>query len=149
MSSNPRPQIKGLSLKRVTADTPFTIDYEWWQKSELDLKTYLFSRLSIEAEVEMDSSNDQVDLVDAETGEVVTVDGFEFMVQTYFNQLPEDFAERMSLVDAVFCVLLANANRPMTVWEIANKVKRPVDTILRTVGGPKIYLGIRPVPEEE
>lgn len=149
MSSNPRPQIKGLSLKRVTADTPFTIDYEWWQKSELDLKTYLFSRLSIEAEVEMDSSSDQVDLVDAETGEVVTVDGFEFMVQTYFNQLPEDFAERMSLVDAVFCVLLANANRPMTVREIADKVKRPVDTILRTVGGPKIYLGIRPVPEEE
>ncbi|MBX3060790.1 MAG: hypothetical protein KF770_30385, partial [Anaerolineae bacterium] len=101
------------------------------------------------AEVEMDSSSDQVDLVDAETGEVVTVDGFEFMVQTYFNQLPEDFAERMSLVDAVFCVLLANANRPMTVREIADKVKRPVDTILRTVGGPKIYLGIRPVPEEE
>lgn len=149
MSSNPRPQIKGLSLKRITADTPFTIDYEWWQKSELDLKTYLFSRLSIEAEVEMDSSSDQVDLVDEETGEVVTVDGFEFMVQTYFNQLPEDFAERMSLVDAVFCVLLANANRPMTVREIADKVKRPVDTILRTVGGPKIYLGIRPVPEEE
>ncbi|HRQ40161.1 MAG TPA: hypothetical protein PLD25_19800 [Chloroflexota bacterium] len=149
MSTNPRPQIKGLSLKRVSADTPFIIDYDWWQKSELDLKTYLFSRLSIETEVEMDNSNEQVDLVDAETGEVVTVDGFEFMVQTYFNQLPEDFAERMSLVDAVFCVLLANANQPMTAHEVADKVKRPVDTILRTVGGPKIYLGIRPVLEED
>lgn len=150
MSTNPRPQIKGLSLKRVTAETPFTIDYEWWQKSELDLKTYLFSRLSIDTEVEMESGGDQrVDLVDEETGEVVTVDGFEFMVQTYFNQLPEDFAERMSLVDAVFCVLLANANQPMTAREVAEKVKRPVDTILRTVGGPKIYLGIRPVLEEE
>ncbi|MCL4266458.1 MAG: hypothetical protein KJ069_24885 [Anaerolineae bacterium] len=149
MSNNPRPQIKGLSLKRVTADTLFTIDYEWWQKSELDLKTYLFSRLSLDAEVEMDSDSQQVDLVDAETGEVVTVDGFEFMVQTYFNQLPEDFAERMSLVDAVFCVLLANANQPMTAREVADRVKRPVDTILRTVGGPKIYLGIRPVAEED
>lgn len=149
MSNNPRPQIKGLSLKRVTADTLFTIDYEWWQKSELDLKTYLFSRLSLDTEVEMDSDSQQVDLVDAETGEVVTVDGFEFMVQTYFNQLPEDFAERMSLVDAVFCVLLANANQPMTAREVADRVKRPVDTILRTVGGPKIYLGIRPVAEED
>ncbi len=149
MSSNPRPHIKGLSLKRVTADTPFTIDYEWWQKSELDLKTYLFSRLSLDAEIEMDNTNDQVDLVDPETGEVVTVDGFEFMVQSYFSQLPDDFAERMSLVDAVFCILLANANQPLTARELAERVKRPVDTILRTVGGPKIYLGIRPVLEEE
>lgn len=149
MSTNPRPQIKGLSLKRVTADTPFTIDYEWWQKSELDLKTYLFSRLSLDAEVEMDTTSEQVDLVDPETGEVVTVDGFEFMVQSYFSQLPDDFAERMSLVDAVFCILLANANQPLTARELADRVKRPVDTILRTVGGPKIYLGIRPVSEEE
>jgi len=149
LSTNPRPQIKGLSIKRATADTPFTIDYEWWQKSELDLKTYLFSRLNIDSEMEAQGDVDQVDLVDAETGEVVTVDGFEFMVQAYFSQLPEDFAEQMSLVDAVFCVLLANANQPMTAQEVAEKVKRPVDTILRTVGGPKIYLGIRPVLEED
>ena len=148
MAQRPRPKPKASMLKRPTADTKFIIDYDWWDKSDLDLKTYLLTRLPIDEDVPAEADTDEVDLVDSETGEVYRVDSFQYIVQTYFNQLPEDFATRTSLVDAVFCVLLANANIPMTAQEIADRVHRPVNTVLKTVGGPKIYQGIRPLLDE-
>lgn len=148
MAQSPRPQIKTSLLKRATEDTKFYVDYEWWEKSDLDLKTYLFTRLPIEEDANLEIEASEVDLVDPETGEVYRVDGFQYIVKTYFNQLPEDFATRTSLVDAVFCVLLANANQPMSAQEIAKRVNRPTETVLKTIGGPKIYQGIRPLPDD-
>ena len=145
MASNPRPKIKPSLLKRATADTKFYIDFDWWEKSQLDIKTYLSTRLNLGEDISFNSEVDEVDIVHPETGEVKRVDGFQYVVQTYFNQLPPDFATRTSLVDAVFCVLLANANQPMTAREIAEKVNRTPSVILKTVGGPRIYQGIRPV----
>jgi methyltransferase-like protein len=135
-------------LKRATPDTRFYIDYDWWDRSDLDLKTYLLTRLDIGEDINLESNMDEVDLVDAATGEVTRVDGFQYVIQAYFNQLPDDFVTRTSLVDAVFCVLLANANKPMTALEIAQKVKRPPETILKTMGGPKVYQGVRPILDE-
>lgn len=149
MSNIPRPKLKTSALKRVTPETRFYIDYEWWDKSELDLKSYINTRLSLDEEINLESESEEVDLVDANTGEVVKVDGFQYLIQTYFEQLPEDFATRTSLVDAVFCVLLANANQPMTANEIAEKVDRPTATIIKTIGGPKIYQGIRPILDDD
>lgn len=148
MAQRPRPKPKATMLKRPTAETKFIIDYDWWEKSDLDLKTYLLTRLPIDDEVPTEIDTNEVDLIDPETGEVHRVDGFQYIVQTYFSQLPEDFTTRTSLVDAVFCVLLANANIPMTAQEIADKVHRSVGTILKTVGGPKIYQGIRPLLDD-
>lgn len=135
-------------LKKVTADTRFYIDYDWWDKSDLDLKTYLLTRLDIGEDINLELETDEVDLIDAETGEVTRVDGFQYVVQAYFSQLPDDFVTRTSLVDAVFCVLLANANKPMTAAEIAQRVKRSSSTILKTMGGPKIYQGVRPILDD-
>jgi len=149
LSKNPRPKLKVSSLKRATPDTQFNIDYDWWEKSNLDLKTYLHTRLFIDESISFDSDIDEVDLIDAQTGEVRRVDGFQYALQNYFSQLPDDFTSRTSLVDAVFCVLLGNANQPMTAKAIAAQVHRPVDVILKTIGGPQIYQGIRPVLTED
>jgi hypothetical protein len=146
----PRPQLKTPVLKRITEETKFHIDFEWWGKSGLDLKTYLLSRLDIpEGAIAGDMAQDEVDLVDAQTGEVRRVDGFQFVLQTYFSQLPEDFVLRTSLVDAIFFVLLANANQPLAVSEIADRVHRPPDMVMRTLSGKQVYQGIRPIFEEE
>lgn len=147
MTNQSRPKIKPSLLKPVTADTQFYIDYDWWEASDLDIKTYLYSRLSMGDEVSLDPGAEEVDLINSQTGEVKRVDGFQYVVQTYFSQLPEDFATRTSLVDAVFCVLLANANEPMTAREIAEKVHRSPEVVLRTIGGPRVYQGIRSVQE--
>jgi hypothetical protein len=150
LSTMPRPKLSPSLLKRPTAETKFHIDYDWWEQSNLDLKTYLFSRLPVSEETaSINTEAELVDLIDMNTGEVRRVDGFQYLVQTYFRQLPDDFASRMSLVDAVFCVLLAGGNQPMTAQEIAERVTRPVETILRTFGGPKVYQGIRPLFDDE
>jgi len=67
-------------------DTKFHIDFDWWDKSELDLKTYLFSRLDLGDESSLDMGVEQVDLVDENTGEVRTVDGFQYALQAYFSR---------------------------------------------------------------
>lgn len=148
MAKSPRPKLSPSMLKKVTPDTRFYIDYDWWDKSDLDLKTYLLTRLDLGEDINLESQTDEVDLVDATTGEVTRVDGFQYVIQAYFSQLPDDFVSRTSLVDGVFCVLLANANKPMTAIEIAEKVKRSPSTILKTMGGPKIYQGVRPILDE-
>jgi len=149
LSSNPRPKLKISALKRASADTRFYVDYDWWEKSNLDLKTYLHTRLSFGEGFSFEADVNEVDLVDPHTGEVRQVDGFQYALQSYFGQLPSDFATRTSLVDAVFCVLLANANQPMTAVEIAERVGRPPDVVLKTIGGPNVYQGIRPIFDDD
>jgi len=143
--SRPRPKISATHLKRPSLDTKFHIDFDWWDESDLDLKTYLFSRLEIGDESTLDLGVDHVDLVDPETAEVRQVDGFQFALQTYFSQLPDDFAQQSSLVDAIFFVLLANANKPMSARELAQNVARDPDMVLKTISGGRIYQGIRPI----
>lgn len=147
MSPNPRPQIGAPVIQQMTPETKLHIDFDWWEKSNLDLKTYLYTRLGLGESVPADVDA-KVDLIDPETAEVTRIDGFQYVVQTYFNQLPPDFAQRGSLVDAVFCVLLANANRPMTIEDIAARVDRAPDVIVRTFRGTTVYQGIRPVLED-
>ncbi|MCB0005082.1 MAG: hypothetical protein KDE04_01475 [Anaerolineales bacterium] len=148
MASNPRPKFSVSAVKRPTFDTSYHIDYEWWDQSDIDLKTYLVSRLPQEHEIDLDAEMDEVDIVDMQTGEVRRVDGFEYVLQTYFNQLPDDFLTRTPLAEAIFYILLANANQPLTVREIAERVGRAPDVVLKTVSGPRVYKGIRPVYEE-
>lgn len=143
--SRPRPTISPSLVRRPTVDTKFHIDFDWWERSELDLKTYLFSRLDVGDESSLDMGVEQVDLVDAETGEVRIVDGFQYALQAYFSQLPEEFVRHTSLVDAVFYVLLANANRPMTTGELSEWIGREPAVILKTLSGHRIYQGIRPI----
>jgi hypothetical protein len=143
--SRPRPKLSAEHLKRPTVDTKFHIDYEWWEQSDLDLKTYLYSRLEIGDDSGLELGVENVDLVDPDTGEVRQVDGFQFALQSYFAQLPDDFAQQSSLVDAVFYVLLSNANKPMSARELAERTHRDPAVVLKTLAGRRIYQGIRPI----
>lgn len=149
MTKRPRPAVRPPALKRPTAETRFYIDYDWWERSNLDLKTYLYTRLHVGDELQLDTEGEKVDLIDPETGEVRQVDSFQYVLQAYFKKLPEDFAAHTSVVDAAFCVLLANANEPMTAEAIAQRLQRPTETVLRTLAGPQVYQGIRPIFDED
>lgn len=144
LSNIPRPKFTGHKLAKPTADTRFYVDFEWWKESGMDLKTYLYQRLPAQDLSNLETNVEQVDMVDPDTGEVRQVDGFEYMLQFYFSQLPDDFATQTSLVDAVFCILLANGNRPMSIRELAERVGRPAEVLLRTLAGNQVYQGIRP-----
>lgn len=142
-----RPTPKATSFKRATPETRFQIDYGWWDEEGLDMKTYLYSRLPAGEEVSMDADFDEVDLVDPQTGEVKRVDGFEYVLQTQIGQMTNDYAARVPLAEAIFYALLANANQPLTAIALAEKVGRSPDVVIKTVAGPTVYLGIRPIYE--
>lgn len=145
MASNPRPKIKLKPPRRTTPDTRFYIDFKWWEESNLDLKTYLLTRFAMGDESALEAEFEHVDLVDPNTGEVHQVDGFQYLIQAYFHRLPPDFVTQASLVDAAFCVILANANQPMSAREIASRVGRAPGIVVQTLGGTKVYQGIRPI----
>jgi hypothetical protein len=147
--SNPRPKFATPKLNVVTPDTRFYIDYHWWDTANLDLRGFILSRLQLQNENLTANDMNEVDLVNPQTGEVQRVDGFQFMMQTYFSELTDEFIAKSSLVDAVFCILLANANRPMTGQEIGAKVRRDPQVIVKTFGGAQVYHGIRPVFDED
>lgn len=140
---NIRPKIKP-PKQPADENTKFHIDDEWWERSTLDFHSNIITRLHGFgfADVQWDSDVNEVDIVSMETGEVSQVDGFQYVVQTYFSQLPEDFARTSTLVEATFCLLLANANQPLTAGQIAERTDRPADVVIRTLDGPKTYLGI-------
>lgn len=149
MSTNPRPTIKKTNLRLVTADTKFYIDYSWWDEGHLDLRTYILSRLNIGSDLGPELPAERIDLVDSKTGEVRQVDAFQYLVRNYFSRHDDELSTQGSVVDAVFSVLLANGNEPMTAAELAERIQRTPELITKTFGGSQIYNGIRPLFDEE
>jgi len=57
---------------------------------------------------------------------------------------PNFITEHIGLIDSVFRAFLVNGNRPLDALELAEITGREASTILKTIGGVRIYRGIRP-----
>lgn len=138
-------------LLRPTLDTKFQIDFEWWDRADRDLEVYLRSHLCPEhqrAYAEL-GPGAEVDSVDPETGEVVRVPGIQHTLITHCSQEPGYLTPQTSLVNAIFRVFLANGNTPLTPAELGGRLQRPPRMILRTLSGPRVYKGIRPISDTD
>jgi len=137
------------SLVKPTLQTKFHIDLGFWDRESRDWRVYLMSHLCPEhKEAFADFADGElIDYVDADTAEVQPVDAMQHTLRTHCAQLPEFLTQHTSLVDAVFRVFIANGNQPLTPEELAEKIRRPGQgyTILRTLSGPRVYKGLRPV----
>ena len=135
------------SLVRPTLQTPFHIDFDWWQKNERDWHVYLRTLLCPEhQEIFADvQEGEMIDWVDPETAEVKQVDGIQHTLMSHCARRPEFVTEQTALVEAVFRLFLTNENVPMTVEELGSLLNRPPQTILRTLSGPRVYKGLRPL----
>jgi hypothetical protein len=138
---------KRLSLVKPTVQTPFHIDFRWWKQNERDWHVFLRNLLCPEhqqvfADVE---EGQMIDWIDAATGEVRPVDGIEHALMSHCALLPEFVSERTALVEAVFRLFLVNGNVPLSAEQLAERMHRPAETILRTLAGPRVYRGLRPV----
>jgi hypothetical protein len=134
---------------RPTLDTQFHIDYEWWNKGDRDLRVYLRSHLCAEHREQLAEANldgDLIDWIDPLTAEVKRMDALVVLMQTHCAQQPGFIGEHASIVDAAFRVFLTNDNQPLTPRELAQRIDRDAETILRTIGGKQVYQGIRPAP---
>jgi len=140
------PEGKRTSLVKPNINTPFHIDFEWWKKSERDWHVYLRSLLCAEhqeafAGIEEDQT---IDWVDPVTAEVKPVAGVQNALMTHCVKQPDFLTQQTALVEAVFRIFLANGNIPMSSDELALRLNRSPETILRTLAGARVYKGIRP-----
>ena len=134
------------SLVKPSINTPFHIDFDWWKKSERDWHVYLRSLLCAEhqeafANIEEDQT---IDWIDPATAEVKPVAGVQNALMTHCVKQPDFLTQQTAVVEAVFRIFLANGNVPMSSDELALRLNRPPETILRTLVGARVYKGIRP-----
>ncbi len=136
------------SLVRPTLETAFHIDYQWWERADRDLDVYLRSHLCPEHQEKLNEADarEQVDHVDPETAEVTQLDRIEDVLISHCARQAEYLTRQTSLVNAIFRVFLSNQNTPMSPEQLGEQLGRPARMILRTLSGPRIYKGIRPVP---
>jgi hypothetical protein len=129
-------------------ETKFHIDFDWWERKGRDLRVYLQSHLCPECKVIYTNhrGSEEVDWIDPETAEVTRVDALWQSLRTHCSQKPDFITENTPLTDAVFRVFLTNGNTPLSATELHELLGRhTAETILRTLGGRKIYKGIKPV----
>jgi hypothetical protein len=136
-----------MSLLKPNAQTPFHIDFDWWKQNERDWHVFLRSLLCAEHQAafsEMEAG-EVIDWVDPLTAEVKSVDAIQNALMTHCALTPEFLTERTAVVEAVFRTFLSNGNIPLSAEELGKRLGRPADTILRTIAGPRVYRGLRPL----
>lgn len=133
------------SLIKPSIDTKFYIDYEWWEQSRDDLHVYLLTHLSPEQQqaLQQRDLHEVFDYVHPETGEVFQLDTLGLAIRES-SQGEDVIGERISLIDSVFRALLVNGNQPLSALELGEIIGREPQTILKTIGGVRVYRGIRP-----
>jgi hypothetical protein len=137
-------------LVKPTLETPFHIDYAWWERKGLQIDVELRSHLCPEHQATFGEAFDtkKTDWVDMRTGEVSQVNGLQHVLQVHCSKQPDYINENLSLVDAIFRVFLANGNKPLTCQQLSEAIGRPAETILHTLGGLQVYMGIRPAAKK-
>ena len=135
------------SRVRPTLSTQFHIARDWWERTGRDLEVYLRDHLCLEHQRQYDESEPgaMVDHVDSGSGEVTLVNRFQHLLISHCSQQPDYVTPHMSLINAVFRIFLANGNLPQTPEQLAEQTGRSPQMILRTLSGPRIYKGIRPL----
>jgi len=136
-------------LLRPSLETKFHIDYDWWQRADRDLEVYLQDYLCPEHRAELAAIEGDLvfDYVDPDTGEVRQIGGMQQILMTHCARQPGYIDPQSSLVDAVFRLLLASGNTPISSNDLGQRLGRPSQTILRTLSAPRVYKGIRPILE--
>jgi hypothetical protein len=82
--------------------------------------------------------------VDPETAEVHPMDGVQNTLINHCAKQEGFLDEHTAMVEGIFRLLLANGNAPMSAEELAIRLNRPAETILKTIAGPRVYKGLRP-----
>jgi hypothetical protein len=140
-----------MSLLKPTARTPFHIDFDWWKQNENDWHVFLRSLLCTEHQEAFANTEEgeMMDWVDPQTAEVRQVDGIQHALMSHCALQPDFASARTALVEAVFRTFIVNGNTPMSAEELGKTLQRPADTILKTIAGPRVYRGLRPVDAQQ
>ncbi|MBN1660603.1 MAG: hypothetical protein JXA93_19555 [Anaerolineae bacterium] len=136
---------------KPTVNTKFQIDSQWWEQEDRNFRVHLLSHLCSECQERYKNYHEaeSVDWIDENSGEVAQVDGLWHSLRVCCSLKPEYIDDSTPLTTAVFRVFLANGNEPLSPSELSQRLSRPADTILRTIGGFLVYHGIKPVSKPQ
>jgi len=134
------------ALVKPTLDTPFHVDYAWWEQKGLHIGVELRTHLCQEHRAVFSGHFDteKIDWVDEKTGQVRQVDGLQHVLEVHCSKQPDYIDENLPLIDTVFRVFLANGNTPLNCRELSGITGHLPEKILRTISGRQVYKGIRP-----
>ena len=140
-----------MSLLKPSIRTPFKIDFDWWVQNDRDWHVYMRSLLCPEHQLSFSEVQEDtlIDWIDPLTAEVKEVDGIQNALMSHCALQPDFVNPQTAMVEAVFRVLLANGNQPMSPADLSQKLNRPAEIILRTLTGPRIYRGLRPLNDSK
>jgi len=134
---------------RPTENTPFHVDYSWFEKNGQDINILINKCLTQEqlerlADVPL---NEPLDVVDEQTGEVQRVTRAVQFIRQERASDPDFIGVKTPVAEAVFRIFLLNNNQPMTAAQLASRTNRKPSEILAQFGGRVVYNGIRAVAE--
>lgn len=137
---------KRFSIIKPTLETPFHIDFAWWKENDNNWRVFLLDYLCTEHQKVFENSLDDqlIDWVDPETAEIHRMDGLQHILMSHCAKQPGFVTINTALVDAVFRTFLSSGNTPLTPNQLAALVEQPSMKILQTLGGSRVYKGIRP-----
>lgn len=136
-----------MKIFRPTENTPFHVDYSWFEKNGQDVNVLIYKCLTPEqqeryADVPLD---EVLDFVDENTGEVRRVTRILQIIRTERADDPTFINSRLPVAESVFRIFLLNDNQPLTPVELAARIERKPKEILDLLGGRQVYNGIRPI----
>lgn len=136
-----------MKLLRPTENTPFHIDYSWFEKNGQDVNVLIYKCLTPEQQERLAGLpiDEAFDFVDEATGEVRRVTRAMQMIRTERADDATFISARLPVAESVFRVFLLNDNQPLTPVELAARIGRKPSEILAQLGGRAVYNGIRPI----
>ena len=140
------PDFNLMCFIKPTVETPFHIDYSWWDKHDLDINIELLAHLcpAHREAYRGQPGGEEIDWIDWVTGEVQRVAGFQYIITTHCSQEPQYITRAATLLEAIFRVFLANGNIPLTPEQLAVEVGRPALQVLKVLAGRKVQKGLCP-----
>lgn len=123
-------------LVRPTVNTPFHIDWGWFEQNQLDPESAVRRQLCYRCQQQFEEglAVEEVDYVDPESGEVLRMDNLRESILAHCREQRDYISEETPLMQSVFRLFLANNNTPLTPQEIAHHLSRAdADTILRVL----------------
>ena len=139
-------ELKKFSLVKPTIQMPFHIDFDWWRANDENWHVALASMLCTEHQEAFAALPDgqMIDWVDPETAEVRQMDGLQHTLIQHCAKQAGFLDEHTAVVEAIFRLLLANGNTPMSPEQLSARLNRPAETILKTIASGRVYKGLRP-----
>jgi hypothetical protein len=139
--------IKLNKVTQVSQDTPFHVDYNWFERNGQDVNVLIAKCMTpeqLEAVGDV-SLTDVFDFVDPETGEITPISRAVRIIRETRAHDPEFITPRTPVAEAAFRVFLLNQNKPLTAAELAARIGRTPKEILSQLGGRVVYNGIKPL----